>query len=312
MRWLFLFLTTALLASNMRDSLSKGEVGDFVVFEQNKLATLLSIHSLNKDFLIIEEISIPSHLKPKDWHSFTKNKAPQAISHLLYEIDLTSGEVTECYSLTKKTFLPPPSFLYELIKLPLSAAQEPKKIGPPPSPESVDRRALWSPPIVVEGVKKRASSFSALTCLWPKDESELSEKPITLYFVPNLPFPIYLEVNDPHYTFKLFSINSGKHLPSSCEALPRRYPSFIGGLIKGPTFYTFRLSSPTYYHSYTLKALDHETGEIYLISPTLTRQKEIVTLTFPLTQLEKNRTYTFLAVPDDFPNYYAESATIRL
>lgn len=127
-----------------------------------------------------------------------------------------------------------------------------------------------------------------------------------------LPFPIYIEVNDPHYTYKLFSINTGKHLPSPYTTMPRRPPSFIGGLIRSPTLYTFKLSSPSYYPTYTLQALDHETGEIFSITPTLTRQNEVVTLSFPVAQLEKNRTYTFLAIPDGFPSYYAESQTTKL
>ncbi|MBP9842126.1 MAG: hypothetical protein KBC64_06870 [Simkaniaceae bacterium] len=312
MRWFLLFLTTTLFAATIKDSLIKGEPGDFIVFEQSKIATLVSIHSLTDTHLILEEISIPSHLKPKDWAVFVKNKGKEATSHLLYEIDLSSDEITECYSVTKKTFLPPPSFFYELLKLPLFITKEPKKIGPPPPPESIDRRALWAPPLIVEGVKKRASSFSTFTCHFPNDGGELSGKPITLYFVPHFPFPIYLEVNDPHYTFKLFSINMGKHLPPSLESFPRRYPSFIGGLIKGPTLYTFKLSSPSYYHSYTLKALDHETGETLSIIPSITRQGELITLTFSISPLEKGHVYTFLAVPDEFPSYYAESSTVRL
>ena len=312
MRWLFLLITTSLFSMTITDSLLKGEVGDFVVFEQNKLTTILSIHSINEHSLILEEVSLPSHLSPKDWHKFSPMRSREVLSHLIYEIDPTTQEVTECYSFTKKTFLPPPSFLLELIKLPLSPCREPKKIGSPPEEGTVDRRALWTPPLIIEGVKKRPDTFSILNCSWPLDKSELSGEQITLYLVPESPFPIYLSVNTPHYTYKISSINNGKHLRSFCDTLPRRSPTFIGSLIRSPSVYTLKLASPTYYRTYTLTVLNHETGETFSITPELLREGEVVTLTFPKEALEKNHSYTFLAVPDGFPNYYAESPTTKL
>lgn len=165
MRWLLLLITTSLCAFTLKDSLIKGSPGDFVVFEQNKLITLLNIHSLSDTSLIIEEISLPSHLKPKDWHSFAKNKAPQATSHLLYEISLSSGDITECYSCTKKTFLPPPAFLHKLLLISLTPPETPKKIGTEPPEGTPDRRPLWAPPRHPRGSEKASHRFFYL--YWP-------------------------------------------------------------------------------------------------------------------------------------------------
>lgn len=312
MRWLIFLLPIFLFGHTFQDHLLKSEVGDYVVFEQKGLLTLLSIHSRSNDKIIIEEISLPSHKRPKNFHTFVQSGAPKATSHLLYELDLSTGTFLECYSFTKGTFMVPPALFKALLSLPLEKSPHPKRIGTPPLPGAPDNRRLWSPPITFEGQTERPTDFSVFTTYWPDDNSEFAGCRITLYFIPQLPFPVHLEFEDGRtHTFKLRTALSGKGISSAKVQMPRRYPSFIGGLIKQENSCALKLTSPSYYTTFSLESLDLASGETKELHANIDRVGNELTFTFSNNDLIPGHSYTFLATPQDYPQYSAESKLVQ-
>lgn len=216
----------------LKEKLSKGQVGDFFVTAQDGNYSLLSIRSLNSNLLVLEEISVPAKqidLKHANWKKWVTNKAPGHTSWTLLEIDLASGKLLECFSVSKNAWAyldDSEQFFTRLLCLPLDVVTDSqrKKIGPAPNSGEPDCRSCWNPPLVIEGKKVEKPQFEVVKARWPDDGSQLALCVVELYFAEQLPtFPCWLEVQSPHYTFKMRAVDTGRGLISPIKGgMPHR------------------------------------------------------------------------------------------
>lgn len=235
---LLMFIATSCLysASYLQEKFAHAKAGDFIVTTQEGHHCILFVRSLKSTTLLLEEIVVPHgliDLKKIHWKDWVLAKAPGHTAWTLYEINLSSGELIECFSFSKNGWLRldrSEQILTRLLTLPLSPilAQERKKIGTASATEE-DHRAVWNPPLVIEGEKKAKAEFTVLKTLWPDDGSLLSTCGIEFYFakeLPDFPFPFWIEVKSSHYAFKIRTIDSGQGLTSPIlEGIPKRLQS---------------------------------------------------------------------------------------
>lgn len=224
-RFLFfitLFFASSLTALSLKDKLVKGEVGDYIITEQNRLCSLIRIHTLTLEKLIIEEISFPEASRPKNIKEWLISGAKGHTSWSLIEINLSKTSVESCFSFTKNAWLvwsADDSFLLKILDIPFSPIldQERRRIGPPVA-EGLDTRKIWNPPLFFEGKKESSPQFSPFRLIYPKDGSLLSGKRIELFFNnrgDNFPFPYWGQITDESdAALKFRVIDSGRNLSS--------------------------------------------------------------------------------------------------
>lgn len=219
--WLFFFIE--LHSASLKTRFKEAQVGDYIVTAQESSYSLLIIRSIT-DQLLLEEICVPEKqidLKRVDWQKWLLSKAPGHTSWLLYTIDLKTGTLVDCFSLSKKEWVHlenQEQFFAQLFQLELKATpdQERKRIGPK-NPNEIDQRKMWSPSLIFEGKKCKEPAFSVMHTHWPSDNSPLSGCRIELYFDgmrASFPFPYWIEVKSPHYAYKVRIVDSGRHLTS--------------------------------------------------------------------------------------------------
>ncbi len=200
--------------------LSRGEKGDYIVAESGKLFTLIHIRAIDANKIVLEEISAPTKNKPtQSWAGWVRQKAPGHSSWSILEMNLQTGQITDCYSFSKNAHIqisPKESLLATLLQLPLKpvSSQERRRVGPPPLQGESDFRKLWTPPLIFEGKAVIDPQFSVFQTTWPNDDSELGGRQITLYFDQKMriPLPLWIDVETSHMTFRFHVIDSGKNL----------------------------------------------------------------------------------------------------
>jgi hypothetical protein len=223
MRTFFFALLALCICSSftLKSKLLKAELGDYIVTEQDKIASVLLVRSLTSSKLVLEEISAPmSAIKtPPSWAKWVQERAPGHTSWTLYEIDLKTNQLSSCYSVSQKIWIKIEEselFFPKLLALPLQPVEHDKRkrIGPAPQADEEDHRALWIPAVVSEGKKVEKPVCEVFQARWPEDNSLLSLCAIELYFTPALSFPYWIELSNGHYTLKIRTIDSGKGLVS--------------------------------------------------------------------------------------------------
>jgi hypothetical protein len=308
---------------SLKEKFTNAQAGDFVVTAQDGNYSLLFIRSLSPQTLLLEEISVPSqhiNLAKTDWKKWVKEKAPGHTSWTLYEIDSSTGKLIECFSYSKNGWLyldQSEQFLTRLLSLPLLPvlSSERKKIGIQPTQEQ-DLRALWNPPLVVEGKKVSKPSFEVLKTKWPDDGSRLSLCTIELYFSkehPSFPFPYWLEVKSPHYAFKIRTIDSGHHLMSSMQGvMPRRPPQIVGLTQKGEKSWKLVIRTPSYFQEMNLFAIDEDktTFPIAFSTKTGSKNEEFI-FEIPCSELKRvlksGQRYQWILTPKAGNDVYVKS-----
>jgi hypothetical protein len=317
-------LPFTLFGSAIQERLSKAAPGDYIVAESGPTITLFAIRSKAKNTVVIEEVSIPSKLlkeHPSSWAEWIRNRAPGHTSWSIVEIDLANAELLECYSFSKSAWLhlaPHESLLTTLLTLPLSPVPEVdrRKIGPPPADGEMDRRKIWHPPLHLNGRLQEGAAADAYQATWPQDGSELAGHTVLLYFdgAGRLPLPTWIQVDTPHASFSLRTLDAGSHLPSPHKSLPRRVPRLIGSPLKTEETLTLAIQSPKYYTAFDLFAIDVTTKEkqVFPISHSLTRKEgELLQLEISLDELSKtlepDHRYTWLIVPVGYSECYVET-----
>ncbi|HSW72748.1 MAG TPA: hypothetical protein VLG44_05020 [Chlamydiales bacterium] len=226
---LALSLTFSLFSESIiKKRITNAPVGSYIVFEQGKTATLLSIQEINDSILVLEEISCPTSLTSKisNWQNWINDRAPGHTSWVMYKIDLQKAKMLECFSFSRSSWIPiegQEHFLTLLLKTSLTKVVERKKIGLPPMPGEMDLRPIWNPPFFYEG-KKKSLSFEAYEMEWPKDDTELSQKLITAYFDnSNLsPFPVWVQISNDHIAVFAREIDAGTGLVSYYSGIPQK------------------------------------------------------------------------------------------
>lgn len=318
---MILFIVPACLcfSFNLKEKFTRAKAGSFIVTEQNETYTLLHIHTINQNELLLEEISIPSHLVTfKDWKKWVKMGAEGHTSWILYAIDLNLNQATECYSFTRAAHLPTKnidSFLTTLFKLNLSFLPETDRLqtGPTEKPGRVGSPKPWGPPMCREGKKIKSPSYQVYTGVWPQDQSKLSGKKIVLYFDKDheqFPFPYWMQAREGGLKFKIRATDSGENLKSPKTTLPRRAPFFVGGIKRGGNKAIFTLNAPLYYHQFKLFAIDLSTKPRHTLClpiATTRRENEQIFLEIEEKKLRELLTpthkYIWIVTSEDFDGY---------
>ncbi|NRA89705.1 MAG: hypothetical protein HRU43_00970 [Simkaniaceae bacterium] len=260
----FIFAMHSLFAFSLKDKFLEAEAGTYIVTEQNQMISLLHLHSKEENRLIFEEISIPHHKgKNLNWKEWAEKGAPGCTSWIFYEVDLECEKVAECYSFIRKAFLSTEemsAFLVPLMTLHLNYLSEEKRLqtGPAAKPGQVGNRP-WGPPQFFEGKKITGPSYDVYTAKWPVDKSDLSGKPIVLYFDKErktFPFPYWMQLREGAIKFKMRALDSGSDLKSFQDKMPRRAPSFTSGVQKEGDHLALMLNCPTYYKELKIYAVD--------------------------------------------------------
>ena len=242
-------------------------------------------------------------------------------------MERATGKLIECFSYSKNGWLyldESEQFLTRLIALPLSAvpSEERKKIGPQPVEGESDRRAAWNPSLVVEGKKVSKAAFEVLKTTWPDDNSRLSLCNIELYFAkdrPEFPFPYWLEVHSPHYTFKMRTIDSGQCLTSSMRGpMPHRPPLFLGNAQKGKETWKLLVQTPSYFqklHLFVSDVTEKSNASVPLpFAMKKGSKNEEIVLEISASDLSKilknGHQYQWVLIPEGSTNIYVESEEI--
>jgi hypothetical protein len=323
---LFFIHIAVLSAASLKERFERAKPGDYLVFESNKMVTLLAIRSISSQSVIFEEISTPiQSIKPRptSWGDWIKKKAPGHSSWSMTEIDLNSGEIIECYSFSRSAWIQISSqkslfaTLLHLTLQPLADEKQPR-IGPPPMPGEMDVRKIWVPQLCFEGMKQSTPLFDAYETVWPQDGSDFANKTIFLYFdqQTQFPFPFWMQVAASYGSLSLRAIDAGRKLPSFFSHLPRRMPQFIGQPQRTVTGLRMLIKTPKYYEAFELFAID-VTQKERQIQPIAYHQakRDLELLTIEIKEeelaqhLEPNHLYTWLLVPIGSAQSYAETVT---
>lgn len=323
----------------LKDNLIRAQKGDFIVTSSNKNYTLLHIYDKTDTNLIMEEITVPEskiNLQKTTWAEWVQNGAPFHTSWVMYEIDLSSGQMLEFFSFTKNGWMDlakADNFLSSLLNLRLYKVSESnrKRIGPK-SGGDLDFRKIWHPPMIVNGHQIHGVPFDAWHTTWPNDGSDLSGKSIDVY-LPQHPqmylsyFPYWLQITGTVGKAKIRIIDSGKQLVSPKASLPRRPPEFLdGGRLVGDKL-IFSVKTYPYYRSFTLtaaedklsgkatKALgaDEKVSVYYQLPFTIqpSNDPQVVFITLDLqemrSQLSPGSYYYLFLQPVGFPKIFAQT-----
>lgn len=309
----------------LKDRVERAKAGDYVVTEANKMITVLSIRSITPSSLVLEEISAPlQNLKnrPESWSEWVRAKAPGHSSWSMVEIDLQTGQLLECFSFSRLSWIQlseQESLFATLLNLPMHKISDDRrrKIGPPPLEGEPDFRKIWNPPLVFEGKKIENAHFEVYETIWPKDGTELSGKEVCLYFdkEKQLPLPFWIQVQTSHASAALRTIDSGKNLPIVHRSIPRRVPEFVGLPLRTEHSLRLNLKSPKYYKKFELYAIDVTTREKQIFPIThslLDGDGEWKTVEINLEELsetlEPDHRYTWLLVPTGHSESYTETS----
>jgi len=230
--FVFLLFVTSLFGANdtLKNRILKGNIGDYVVTAQGSNYSLLLIRAMGDSRLTLEEIMVSQSnidLKKINWNKWVENKAPGATSWTAFTFDLEKNTLDLCFSHLENQwlFIEKSDYIFgQLFTLPLRPTRdiERKRIGPAPMPGEIDRRKFWKPQLIKNGKKNKKPHFEIMRAKWPSDKTRLAGCVIELYLDGenlDFPFPYWMEVQSPHYTFKIRAIDSGKGLVSPVRLL---------------------------------------------------------------------------------------------
>lgn len=210
----------------LKENMRKAHVGDFIVAVQDKVYTLLLIEAKEGPLLTIEEVMAPKQRIPPtlhSWRSWLSDYAPGHTCWVRYRLNVETGRMVDYYSFTKKGWCQlsqADSLLSTLLTLQFTLVprEERKKIGPRPTMAAKDPRAVWHPPMTVDGVVIKGVAFDAFRTHWPRDNSELSGRLVEIYIPKDSPcpsyFPYWLEVQGLTGRAKVRVVDSGSNLTS--------------------------------------------------------------------------------------------------
>ncbi len=251
---LFLLLLPLALGGqeiSLRENLAKAEPGHYLVTEQNKTYTFLHINENSTNRIVMEEVSIPAAKYPQGsikWRDWFESGAPGHTSWIQSQINLTTGECEEAYSIPHQSWIDTTEtsrFMATLLNLHFTETPSIKrrKIGPAPGYNKPDHRPLWHPRLIVDGDHHQNIPFQAWTARWPADGSELARKKVEVYLPDTTTqtypthFPYWLEVEGKLGRAKIRVIDSGTGVHSPMPAMPGRESSSPANL--SPTALSF-------------------------------------------------------------------------
>jgi len=203
------------------ENLAEAVPGEFIVTLYGKTYTLFHIRSKSDRHIIVEEVSTPKFGNGIVWRSWFEQGAPKHTSWIVYSINLDTGKMDECYSLSNNSWLDvsyADIFLSTLMTLKFSpvSERERRRLGPQ-SCEGVDHRSYWNPKMVVDGEVIPKILFDAWKSLWPDDGTELARKEIEVYLPRDNQnycdyFPYWLQISNSFGRATVRIVDSGKGL----------------------------------------------------------------------------------------------------
>ncbi len=318
----FLSAPRPALSLHLSEKMLAASPGDYAVIQQNHHYTLIHFHSRTDNEIIFEEISAPAHqidLSTIEWKEWVQQRAPGHTSWILYAIDNEQSSVTECFSLTRHAHLSREAingFFSKLLRLNLALVPFQKRLqhGAPQKAGEVRKNKVWAPPLYIEGQKHQAPTYDVFRATWPRDGSKLAEQTLIFYFDatrPRFPFPSWIQTHHGPIKFKMHAIDSGSHLISPQEELPRRLPTFASAIRDNQKNLLLTLHAPLYYTHFALYAVDTSVSprKTHAIPFALSRKGEVATLLIDKKELDNQFTvghaYLWLAVPKE-KHCYAE------
>jgi len=315
---LFCLISHSLLAFNLKEKLQKAESGTYVVTEHNHMISLLHLHTIKEGIILFEDVNIPTHfVHHTDWKEWLESGAPGHTSWVLYEVDLHRNYITECYSLSSKTWITKDnieSFFIPFLNLNLTYLSEAQRMRSTPSMAGQLSDTPWAPPQTFHGKKMINPQYDVYTAMWPHDHTKLSGKQIVFYFDKmreKFPFPYWVQLHEGVCKFRMRALDSGIGLRSPVNDIPRRAPVFIGGVEQKNRMVTLSLNMPTYYDRCKLYAIDFtESSHLSHIIPfEIKREKEQATLLIEesvlASRLFKEHEYLWVLVAEN-PNIVVE------
>ena len=262
---LCLIFSSPLSALSIQNKIEQGAIGDYILYRQSQLVTLLRINQLNDESIIFEEISLPF----SEWKKYrniplekwVSNGATGHSSWTLFELEKESGEILECFSFVRQAWLKLEKdnlLLSNLFTKPLYKLknEDRRKVGPR-RPGATDTRKVWNPPITLNG-KELTSPLEVYKIHWPKDDSPLSKKDIEMYFSKEMgTFPAWILISDTSSdALRIQTLDMGSSLVASLKKLPRRHPSIHKHICNQNDSFSVQLSSPPYYKFFTLRLIN--------------------------------------------------------
>jgi hypothetical protein len=322
--FIFLFLTTSIVnAFSLKDKITNGNTGDYVVTEQGGTSSVLIIRSLNSTHLILEEIDVPTLIRKsadKNWKEWVAQEAPGHTAWITYIIDVKTNQLQECYSHSQGIWLPTKDadhFLPRLLTLPLqkTSQEQRKRIGPPPVSGEEDRRSIWNPSVIIEGKKLDKAAITAWNTKWPSDGSLISNCEIELYFS-SLAFPVWIEVRSPHYKASLRAIDAGHGMLSPRPLVFQQSPLILGSSELKKDHMELLVQCPTYYNALKVYAVDLTDPSHPLVELTQTAPLEESQMILKVPEkalahnLVKGHQYRWVLIPVGFPSMVVYSDQI--
>ncbi|NGX56959.1 MAG: hypothetical protein K1060chlam5_01213 [Candidatus Anoxychlamydiales bacterium] len=228
---ILLILYISLNSFTIKEKLLEAKDGQYIVIEQNKMYSVLSIYKISKDYLVIEEASILKNMfnKSLSFKGWFEAKVKNANSHILYKIDLNNNKIIKSYSFTKKSFIAlkdDENIIIQLLKLNLKklSNDERKKIGPLLSNEERDRRKIFNPVKIVNNKKIKNTNFEVYRGVFPNNSTPFANKKIEFYFDKNSSFffPYFIEIDTGNISMIIKAIDSGDNLKSSISQNDRK------------------------------------------------------------------------------------------
>jgi hypothetical protein len=302
-------------AFSLKDKITNGNPGDYVVTEQGGTSSVLLIRSLTSTHLIIEEIDVPSLMRKSydgNWKEWIAQDAPGHTAWITYVIDIKNNQLQECYSHSQGVWLSTQDnqhFLPRLLTLSLQKTPQEgrKRIGPPPNAGEEDRRSIWNPSVIVEGKKLDKAAITAWVAKWPNDGSLISNCEIEVYFS-SLAFPVWIEVRSPHYKASLRAIDSGHAMSSPRPIVFQQSPLILGSSGLKKDHFELHLQCPTYYNALKIFAVDLTDPSHPLVELTQTAPLEESQMMLKVPEktlahkLIKGHQYRWVLIPVAYPS----------
>jgi hypothetical protein len=231
---ILLFSFSLLCSFTLKGKLINAKVGQYIIFDQHKMYTILSIYKKTNTSLIIEEASILKNQIKKDLlKTWFETEAKNASSHIIYEIDLNKNKIVNSYSFTKKAYInlkDEDNFLTMFLNLNLKklTLQDRKKIGPRLSEEEKDKRKVFNPTKIKDQKKIKNAIFDVYRSYFPENSSYFSNNKIEFYFdVEDFFFPYFIEIDTENISIIIKAIDSGDNIKSSIVRLENVNRSFF-------------------------------------------------------------------------------------
>lgn len=221
--YLLILLPLSLFGFELKVAVKEAKSGDYMVYAHKRSILLFRVASFDAPYLVVEEISAPLEVKDEtsSWQEWLNKKAPKHSSWTITRINTQTGKIASIFSVDDRKFLlqnPAFQFLPTLFQLNLKEqdSSKRKRIGPTPLAGEMDLRPLWLPRIRFDG-KEMKVAINAYQVYWPKDASELSNKPIELYLAEKEAIsylPYWIEIIGPVARLTISTLDSGQNLTS--------------------------------------------------------------------------------------------------